>query len=359
MVFRVTTNRLKFFSDISASRVAVLYNLPLKRDDISDIYYIAEAEVLEQVGFVDDALREIGVRPKTFGIKNEIHSIVKALKSYKPEVAINLSEGTFGNSQLEMSVPALLELLRIPYTGSPPLTLGLCQNKGLAKDVLKSRGIPTPKWQVLRSFRDWKGEIKYPLIVKPSQEDASLGITKKSFVKNRNELEKRVMYINRRYRQPALVEMYINGRELNVAILGNEKPKILPVSEIMFKTSVEPKIVDYLAKWVKDSDEYKNTIPVCPAKLKPVVKRIVEKVAMEAYKALNCRDYARIDIRLRGDTPYVLEVNPNPDISPDAGFTRSLKAARISFRAFLKRILSFAIVRKAREPSGLTLPLAK
>lgn len=345
MVFKVATDRLRGFSEISAHRVGVLYNIPIKRAGANDIDYIAEAEVEEQAESVEDALRKLDLRSKTFRIKNEVHSVIKALKLYKPDVVINLCEGAFGNSHLEMNVPALLELLGIAYTGSPPLTLGLCQNKGLTKDVLNSKRIPTPKWQVLISFQDWKGGIRYPLFVKPLQEDASLGINKKSFVRNEKELKKRVIYVNKRYGQPALVEKYIDGREINVAVLGNERPIALPISEITFKPSVKPKIVDYPAKWIKDSREYKRTIPVCPARLNPVMRRKIEKIVIKAYKALCCRDYARIDIRLRGDTPYVLEVNPNPDISKEAGFTRSLKAAGISFEDFIEKVVFFALER--------------
>ncbi|MCJ7761509.1 ATP-grasp domain-containing protein, partial [Candidatus Bathyarchaeota archaeon] len=249
-------------------------------------------------------------------------------------------------------VPSLLELLKVPYTGSPPLSLGLCQNKGLTKDILKAAGISTPKYQVLSRFEDWSDGIGYPLFVKPLSEDASLGITRESFVKDRTELRKQVEYIIECYRQPALVEKYIDGRELNIAILGNAEPLVLPISEIIFEFSDEPKIVNYHAKWVKDSEEYKKTIPMCPVKLKAQVRIKVEWAALQSFATLHCRDYARIDIRLKGETPYVLEVNPNPDISPDAGFARSLKAAGIPYEEFIKQIICFALKRKRSSSEG-------
>jgi len=327
-------------------KVGVLFNFPVKPSRGEDADYVAEAEVEDQTELLQDALRKLDLQYQSFPLKDDVESFVRALKVYKPDVTINLCEGAFGYSHLEMNVPCLLELLGIPYTGSPPLTLGLCQNKGLTKDILKAKGIPTPKCQILSSFEDWKRGIDYPLFVKPLREDASLGISRKSFVIDDNELKSQVEYVNKRYGQPALVEKYIDGRELNVAILGNEEPRVLPISEIVFEFSDEPKIVDFSAKWFKESDEYKKTKPVCPAKLKPFIRDKVERVALRAYKVLYCRDYARIDIRLKGNVPYVIEANANPDISPEAGFVRSLRAAGIPFEEFVKEIIFFALERK-------------
>jgi len=331
------TNKLK---------VGVLFNAATRpaRGEVVD--YISAAEVLEQADAVQEALRKLGLEQRAFVLEDNIGNLVRALESFKPDVIINLCEGAFGDSRLEMNMPCLLELMRIPYTGSPPLTLGLCQNKGLTKDILKSNGITTPRYQVLNSFDHWKGEIEYPLFVKPLREDASLGVTKESFVTNEVELRNRVRYVIERYEQPALVEEYVEGRELNVAIFGNESAEVLPVSEIVFEFSDDrPKIVDYLAKWIKDSEEYQKTKPVCPANMDSSVKKKVENAGLEAYKALGCRDYARVDMRLKDDTPYVLEVNPNPDISPDVGFARSLGAAGIPFEEFVERLISFALGR--------------
>jgi D-alanine-D-alanine ligase len=185
----------------------------------------------------------------------------------------------------------------------------------------------------------------FPLFVKPLREDASIGISNKSYVRNDAELKAQVEYITNRYRQPALVEEYIAGRELNVAILGNEQPKVLPISEITFDFEDEPKIVGFSAKWFRESDEYKKTKPVCPALLEPSMKNHLEKIALKAYKALYCRDYARVDMRLRNNSPCILEINPNPDISSEAGFTRSLRAAGISYEQFVEKIIQFALQR--------------
>lgn len=327
-------------------KVGILSNEPTKPSRGEDIDYFAEVEIEEQVEAVEEALKKLGFRYKKFLIGENFESLVIALKTYKPDVVVNLCEGAFGDSHLEMDVPSILELLRIPYTGSSPLSLGLCQDKALAKDILKANKISTPNYRVLSRYNDWDCGIRYPLFVKPLREDASLGISKENYIRNAMELKRRSEYIIERYRQPVLVEEYIGGRELNISVIGNLKPEVLPISEIVFKFQNEPKIVDYSAKWISDSEEFKRTVPVCPANLEMYIKNKVESAALSAYASLQCRDYARIDIRLRGRIPYVLEVNPNPDIAPSAGFVRSLKAAEISYEEFIKKIIYFALERK-------------
>jgi D-alanine-D-alanine ligase len=327
------------------TKVGVLFNCQTKASRGEGADYIAHAEVEEQAEAVEKALEKLGFEYQMLPLEINFELLVRALKDHKFDVVINLCEGAFGDSHQEMNVPSLLELLGIPYTGSPPLALGISQNKGLTKEILKANGLPTPKYEVLESPVDWKEEIGFPLFVKPLTEDASIGISNKSYVRNDSELKAQVEYIAHRYRQPALVEEYIAGRELNVAILGYKRPKVLPVSEITFDFEDEPKIVGFSAKWFKESEEYKKTKPVCPALLEPSVENYVEEIALRAYKAVYCRDYARVDMRLRDNSPWILEVNPNPDISPEAGFPRSLKAAEISYEQFIEKIIKFAMQR--------------
>ncbi|MEM2214716.1 MAG: ATP-grasp domain-containing protein [Candidatus Nezhaarchaeales archaeon] len=331
--------------------VGILFNVPVRPKKGEDADYLAEVNVLDQVKAVEEALVRLGFNYQLFPLRDDIGEIIKSLRAHKPDVVINLSEGYMGDSSLEMHAASILEMLRIPYTGSTPLTLGLCQDKGLAKDVLRANGIPTPKYRVMKVFEPPEG-LSFPLIVKPLREDASIGITKDSFVRNLAELERQVKYVISTYEQPALVEEYISGREFNVSILGNDELVVLPISEIVFEYDEDPKIVGYKAKWFKDSEEYVKTKPLCPAKIDAPLKSTIEEIAIRAYRALKCRDYARIDVRLDARTgmPYVLEVNPNPDISPDSGFVRSLRAARISFEEFVEMIISFALKRAKQNP---------
>lgn len=330
----------------SGLRVGVLFNSPVRPSKGEEVDYVADAEVVEEVEAVEEALDKLGLKHQHFALEDEFEGIITALKKYGTDVVINLCEAAFGESHLEMAVPSLLEFFRIPYTGSPPLAIGLCQNKGLTKNILRDKGIPTPESRVLNRFEEWRGELGYPLFVKPLSEDGSIGITRDSYVRDELELKRQVNYIVERYRQPALVEKYIGGRELNVSVLGNGEARVLPVSEIVFKFSYEPKIVDYRAKWFEESEEYKATVPECPAKLESSMRSLVEKEALEAYEALYCRDYARVDIRLEGEVQYVLEVNPNPDISYDGGFVRSLKASGTQYEEFIREIIYSALHRK-------------
>jgi D-alanine-D-alanine ligase len=188
--------------------------------------------------------------------------------------------------------------------------------------------------------------LTYPLIVKPRFEDASLGITGESIVGSEKALLNRIRYIHDTYRQDALVEEFIDGRELNVAIVGNSHPEVLPISEILFNPALPHPIVSYSGKWLEQSAEYNGTRPVCPASLRFREEFLIKDVALRAFKLLECRDYARIDIRFREGVPYILEVNANPDIAPEAGLARAAKAAGLSYPEFIGRMVGLAQRRK-------------
>ncbi|MGQ9718771.1 MAG: D-alanine--D-alanine ligase family protein [Nitrososphaerales archaeon] len=327
------------------TKVAILFNsldYNGREEGISE----AEKGVLDEVKAVEEALTKMHIAHMTVAVGDSLRDWLAELFECKPDVVFNLCEAVGGESRLEMNVPSLLELMRIPYTGSPPLTLGICQNKALTKDLLLPNGIFTPKYCVITEAFETIGKPPpFPLIVKPLREDGSLGINSGSVARDQSELATLAQNVISTYHQPAIVEQYVKGRELNVAILGDSPPQPLPISEIVFSGSDEFEIVSYEAKWVKDSEAYRSTIPVCPVHLDSDTASKVLDTALKAYKILGCRDYARIDIRLGENTPYVLEVNPNPDISPDSGFTRSLNAAGIKYVDFIKKLLSFSLQR--------------
>jgi D-alanine-D-alanine ligase len=252
-----------------------------------------------------------------------------------------------------MNIPALLDLFRIPYTGSSPLTLGLCQDKGKVKDILQTQGILTPRYKI---FEKAEGSVKgniFPMIVKPLHEDGSLGISRGSVVFDDESLSKQIQYVIDRYRQPALVEEFIDGRELNVGLIEtNGKVQVLPVSEIDYSEFPNgiPKICGYEAKWVMESPEYQKSKPLCPAPLEWVMKKSLEHIAIKVFKLFGCRDYARVDIRVDRDGKiFILEVNPNPDISPQSGMVRALKAQGMTYMEFVGNVLERALQRKNGE----------
>jgi D-alanine-D-alanine ligase len=271
--------------------------------------------------------------------------LLEVLSDYDPGewVVFNLLEGLGNRADLEAEAAATLERLGYRYTGSSPEALAICLDKFRTKRVLESRGVPTPAYQICD---DRKIEVSTPLpaIVKPVAEDASLGIDEGAVVTTYEQLRERVGYILKAYREPALVEEFIDGREFNIALWGNSEPECLPLAEIDYRGIADPlrRVCSYAAKWEPEGEEYRLTPVVCPAKVDDRLALRIRRVAMAAYKTLGCRGYARVDMRVRERQPYVLEINPNPDISPDAGFARAALAAGYGYPEMVERILHLA-----------------
>lgn len=334
-------------------RIAILYNLleRLERGEEKDV--LAEKAVLEEIGAVKEAIIDLGHQPFVIALQNEIEPVIQSLKEIHPDVVFNLCECVYGKASLEMNIPALLELFRIPYTGSPPLTLGLCLDKGKVKDILTSHGMLTPQYRIFEEgTTPLRGNL-FPLIVKPLREDGSLGISKESVVYDNEGLNRQVQYILTKYRQPAIVEKFIEGRELNVGLMErNGGVEVLAVSEIDYSEFPEgiPKICGYEAKWVPESIEYQKSKPICPAPLDWVLQKRVEYLALKTFKLFSCRDYARVDMRVDQEGKiYILEVNPNPDISPQSGMFRAIQARGMTYTEFINNIIERAYRRKDGE----------
>jgi len=331
-------------------RVVILYNLfeRLRKGEEKDI--LAEGAIIEEIEAVESAVRSLGHECVVIAVRDEIFEVIHWLKEYQPDVVFNLCESVYGHSCWEMNIPALLDLFRMPYTGSSPLTLGLCQDKGKVKDILQSQDILTPRYQIFeRAVGVAKGNA-FPTIVKPLHEDGSLGISRESVVYDHETLIKQIRYVIDQYQQPALVEEFVEGRELNVGLMEtNGHVGTLPISEIDYSEFPEgvPKICGYEAKWVTESPEYQKSKPVCPAPMKPGMKKRVEQIALRVFKLFGCRDYARVDLRIGRDGKiYVLEVNPNPDISPQSGMARALRVQGTTYAEFVGNLLERALKRK-------------
>lgn len=311
---------------------------------------LSEHGVLEEMEDIKDALTSLGFKPSILNVDSNIFRLIDLLRDERPDLIFNIVECLENESIQEMNVAGLYELLKIPYTGANPMTLGTALNKPRVKEILLYHGIRTPQFQVFR-VQDkivLKEDMKFPLIVKPSREDASVGIADDSVVYNINDLKKRIRYIFHEFEQAALVEEYIDGRELNVAIIGYRKPVVLPISEIDFSGLTEDmhRIVSYDAKWMQGTIAYEGTNGKCPAVLPPALENAIRETALRSYQLIGCRDYGRVDFRLAADgTPYVLEVNPNPDISDDAGFARSARAHGLSFPQTIGKIVESALDR--------------
>jgi len=306
---------------------------------------------------IASSLTDHGHQVMVFSADDDAARLCNFLANEKPEVIFNCCESILGQSKLEMNVAAVYELFGIAYTGSPPLALGLALDKALTKSVFESHGIPTPHHYLFEGDPFQNGmahNLRFPLIVKPVHEDASIGIDANAIVHDNAALAKRVRFIQGEFEQPALVEEFIDGRELNVALLQTSEENFtpLPISEITFHRVPEgmPHIVSYEAKWVEESPFYKTTVPECPADLPENIRREATAIAVKAANAVGLRDYARVDMRLdRNGNLFVLEANPNPDISEDAGFMRAAQASGRTFAGTINEILDRAIERSKKS----------
>jgi D-alanine-D-alanine ligase len=312
-------------------KILVVYNVveKIERGESHDIF--AEQEIVLVERFISEALEEHGHTTAAVPIRDDLWG---PLKNYDPNewLIFNLCESFRNKTYLEPYIISAFEHLGFRYTGSDRRTLANCLNKARTKEILQAHGLPTASFQI---FTPWTihRHLEFPLIVKPVSEDASIGISSNSVVHDERGLRRQVRYIWESYHQPALAEEFISGREFNVTILGNESPRVLPLSEISFRHIQDPfaRIVSFRAKWVPTSPEYIATPPTCPARVSEAVKARIEDVARRAYQAMGLRDYGRVDIRLKNGTPYVLEVNPNADLSPDAGIARAARVAGMSY----------------------------
>lgn len=306
------------------------------------------AESRSETQIIKKILVGFGMNVRIMGIQGITARIIRQIEEIKPNVVFNLCESLYRKSQAEMYIAGLLELLRVPYTGNPPFAIGLALNKLKCKQVLKAVGILVPpSVMVPVGGTPNIDDLTPPYIVKPIREDGSAGITKDSVSENGSEVEKRVRIIHEKYNQPALVEEFIEGREFTVAVVGNP-PRVFGVGEIDFSKTPEgePRIISYRAKW----DAAIPVYAIFPANLTNELKARVERIAIKAFNAIGCRDYARMDIRVSENRRvYVLEINTNPDISPDAEFEDAAKAAGAVYADFIREVVENALKRKGNK----------
>ncbi len=346
----------------SRPRVGVIYNRDFEGAE-ADPENKAREDVKEIADHIVRILNANGYDASGLGVTGDVAGAVGELRARRPAAVFNLCESIHGDNRFESLLPLLMELERIAYTGSGPFALSLALRKEKVKDVLAARGIPVPQGSLVSGERDLAGlALRFPVIVKPAREDASVGITRASVVTDAAALNERVLHILEHYHQPALVEEYIEGREIYVSLLGRVDGdlQIFPFFEIDFSAmpSDRPKIVSFEGKWVEDSVEYKGTRPVRCEGLSPQLRDKVAQTALDAFRAIGLRDYGRMDIRLSADgTPYVIDVNPNCDLSDLAGgFSRAAKTGGLSYKDVILRLISLALSRRLDETP---IPLAE
>lgn len=288
-----------------------------------------------------DTITALGHRVGMFSVDVGVGRFVEALEAFQPDVVLNLCEGFRAWSAGHYCVAGLLELLGIPYTGSGPIALGIALDKPLSKEIFIAREIPTPRFAVYREMPARLPALTFPLILKLAREDASIGLTADNVVSDEASALVRLQQLLRQYDKPVLVEEFIDGREFTVALVDGQP---LPVEEIEFH--VEPRIVSFRAKWQAGSTEHQGTTAVFAPVMTHEQREAMTMLAVRVWEALGMRDYARVDLRMDAcGCIYVLEANPNPDISRGSGYRQSLETAQISYSAFLARLLENAVTR--------------
>ena len=322
-------------------------NSPLELKRSVDTF--AEWDTWETINAVKAAIDEVHDVTLIEADENCFEKFKKA----KPDIVFNIAEGINGISR-ESQIPAILDLLQIPYTGSDALTLGICLEKSRAKEILSYHKIPTAKFLVAGSPEEIKNqEFNFPLIVKPISEGSSKGIFSSSFVKNNKELIAEVTRIVIEYNQPALIEEFLPGREFTVALLGNgDETRVLPIIEIKFEDFPKDVIplYSYEAKWILDTKENEFDVFDCPAKIDKELEALIKNISLNTYNVLQCKDWSRIDLRLdKNNVPNVIEINPLPGIMPDpnenSSFPKAARAAGYDYNQMIQSVLYFAAKR--------------
>lgn len=309
-----------------------------------------EAEDIEsaekEIALIESSIRSEGHTVETVAIKGP--ELEACLKSYDPSehIILNWCESIPGIPRSEARVAEILEDFNFTYTGSPPDILRASWDKCNVKLLLEQHRIPTPAWQIFESPEAHTWDI-FPAIVKPACEHCSYGVSSEAVVMNRQELCNRIRYVLETFQEPALVEDFIDGREFHVSMWGNGSVEMLPPAEMDYRAldDVHDRLCTYDAKFRPGTRHYEQIDVLLPAPLSRAELEELEKVSRAAYIVMGCRDYARIDIRLRDGVFFVLDVNPNPDISSDTSMAAAAGLKGYSYGAMLSMLVNFAALR--------------
>ncbi len=326
-------------------KVTIIYNEPSPDRYGSMGEEKAILGVLDEVEAVYQALTELEYPVVRKALFPPLGQAREELKNLEADLVFNLFEGFDGQPETEAMVADMLFELALPYTGCPATVLALALDKARTKALLEAAGIDTPRYQLLSPETLSTFHLGYPCIVKPCGEDASHGLSQESVVDTFAALEKQLKRISKLFGGKALVEEFIDGREFNTTVLGNREPSVLPISEIVYSLPPNmPRILSFAAKWEPDSVYFDGTKAICPAEIGDTERGRIAEVALAAFQLLGCRGYARVDMRMDADgKANVLEINPNPDISPEYGAARQAGAAGITYNQLIERIVLLAL----------------
>lgn len=327
--------------------ICIVYNQPILPDDHPDA--ASELEVLETVVIVDEVLTGAGMDVTRLAVGEDPMALVTGLRADPPDAVFNLFEGLADRPDTEPVVAGLMDWLKVPYTGCPADTLALARDKQRTKYLLHGAGLPTAPFFTVDRLPCPSHQLSWPLIVKPASLDASIGIDQDSVVTTPDQLDARVAFVLERYGPPALVEQFIPGREILASLVeGEQDVFVLPLAEISFRDRPGNwwPIYSYAAKWHEESSEYQSTPLQAPILLPDDWTDRIIDISKRAYRLLNCRDYARVDLRVTADgEPYILEVNPNPFIN-SIGLVNGLEAIGRTHSQFVVDLALAALSRR-------------
>ena len=339
-------------------RIALIYNAytdgaPESPGDQSGSRYLA----LQMRRFAR-TMHGLGHTVRVLPVTQDFTAFQHRLLEMKPDVVFNQYDDVVHGALYEMRVAALVRILGFPLTGSPALGLALTRYKHMSASLLAGLGIAIPpSTALLEKIGDVdRRQWPFPLIVQPSQEHAGIGLERDSIVNTRKALRDKVRHILATYKQPALVQAFLPGREFNVGIVGGRKPRVLPLAEVDYSRLPAgiPQMMSYAAKWEEQTVEYKNTSIVCPARVEPALAQQIGEAALRAFRAVGGWGYGRVDMRLDEEgVPCVLEVNCNPLLDRGVGIARSAQRAGISFPELLQLIIRAAF---DGPPFDLSMP---
>jgi D-alanine-D-alanine ligase len=319
-------------------------SIPLKPEEYAE--YL-KTDDWENEAHVMATLKKLGHTVKPFGIHDDIDPFIHEIKNDRPDLIFNLSEAFNGDRQFEPHLPALFELLGLKYTGSGPHALSLCKDKGMTKKLLAYQGIRVPRFEVVKKGQTPKelSDFPFPAFVKPLQLEASEGISQMSLTENEQDTIDRVQFIHDKFETDAIIEEFVEGRELYVGVLGNERLNAFPPRELFFKEvpEGEPKIATFRAKW---NDDYRKKWGIKNGPAAPIDEPVLENMleaCKKIYRTLQLRGYGRIDLRLKDNGEFVfLEANPNPSIASSDDFALSAAKADMQYEDLIAKVVSLS-----------------
>lgn len=331
-------------------KIAVVFDTPHPEWGDADYKREIAAGTVEEAEYdVARALMQNDHEVLLLGIVDDVRPLVDSLRAFEPALVFNCCEGFRGSTQYEYAVAAVLEMHGWRHTGSTPTGLLVARNKSMSKKILKHHGILVPEFATFHAGDPFlrPSTLRFPLIVKPMLEDASVGISQASVVSDDESLAERVAFIHDKFHQAAIAEELVEGRELYVGLIGNDALDMLPVVELHFGKlpKAERRIVTYKAKW---DDEYRERHHIRSgfARLSEAMREKLRTVCETAFHALWLQDYGRLDLRLTHDHEvYVLEANPNPFIAYGHELANAAEKAGMNYRAFIQRIVDEALRR--------------